>query len=182
MRVFLYAVPLVYLLYSWVIVFFIKSHTYEDLLRFYSKRWPTGFDAEWISACCYTREWDAGIREHSVLWMAGIAGFMVLYCLFSRRILLFIDGLLRDLRMGWRFLQRSFFALRGVQKVGLGVFFGGLLLYWGYLFFHYPLYPDETVSYVFFVRQGVFFTVMNYPVPHNHLFLNVCAGVLNKLP
>jgi hypothetical protein len=177
----LWAVPIVYLLYSLVIVIFVTHHSYADVLQFYSRTWPHAFDVEAISRDCFTDTWYGWINRHSG-WLIGIiAGVLGLYIAYSSSIHRLLSGLLNDTGRALRFLARAFTECSSRQRASLLLLFGALLGYWIYIYAHYPLYADEACAYVYFVRQGFFLTTICYPIPNNHIFFDIVCGWLDKL-
>ena len=195
----LWAVPLLYLGYSTAIILFITGSrivdnfggpytgerydgVYDGIRDYYRGHWPGAFDGETFFRTCFTPAWYTFIREHSVVLGAGILVLAVLYLVFTRRILRFFRGFLGEVGVGVRFLVRSFTGCSGNEKRVVLAFFGVLAGYWVILFFQAPMFLDETNTYLHFARQGFFFSIMNYPVPNNHILLSVVCSWLYKLP
>jgi hypothetical protein len=177
----LWAVPVVYLLYSLVILIFVTRHSYAGVLQFYSRTWPHAFDVEAISRDCFTESWYYWINRNSG-WLIGmIAGVLGFYFVYSRSISRQLSGLVSDTIRALRFLVRTFMECSPRQKVSLLLLFGALAGYWIYIYAHYPLYADEACAYVYFVRQGFFLTTICYPIPNNHIFFDIVCGWLDKL-
>ncbi|MCC2544830.1 hypothetical protein LJY25_00100 [Hymenobacter sp. BT175] len=58
---------------------------------------------------------------------------------------------------------------------------GLLLLVRGYYLAYYPLYGDEVVSYLSFVREGPVAALSYYPIPNNHILYSVLCWLFSQL-
>lgn len=185
MRIFLcvclWAIPIGYLVYSLVIIQFVADHSYEAILQFYSRNWPDAFDLESVSRNCFTQGWYGWIRGHNRVLTVLNSFVLTAYVLYSRAVMRFMRGLLQETGRVLHFLGKSFAGCNPGEKKALSVLFGGLLIYWVYTFVNSPMFLDEGCSYFNFVRQGVLFTIINYPVPNNHIFFNIICSVLYKI-
>jgi len=177
----LWAVPLVYLGYSLAIVVFVRGSSYDGLREYYSAHWPGAFDGETFFKTCFTEAWYDWITGHSMVLTVGLVAAMAGYLVFTRRVLRFFRDFLGEAGIGLRFLIRSFTGCPRGEKWVVSAFFAVLAGYWVILFFRAPMFLDETNSYLHFARQGFFFSVINYPVPNNHILLSVVCSWLYKL-
>lgn len=184
LRTFLYLliwiVPVVYLVYSLVIVWFVSGHDYAFLLQWYSRNRPDAFDVETIARDCMTGRWHDWIKTHRLVLLGLISAVLLLYLVFWRPIFSFISRLVDEIARIFRFLGDSFRACNRKERGWLFILFGGILAYRIYLLVAIPLEIDEVTSYVYFVRQGFWFTLINYPIPNNHILLNAICSLLNK--
>jgi hypothetical protein len=178
----LFIVPIFYLLFSLAILAVVGRTPYESILGWYSARRPDAFDAATLSAHCFTLRWYEWLRAYRLPVMAGIAGILTLYLLYSRRVWRCLQGLEEDMGRIGRFMIRTFSESGSRQKGLLLALFAGILTYRLYFFFAFPLHPDEACSYLFFARQGFFVAATSYPLPNNHIFFNIICSVLSKLP
>jgi len=178
----LWCVPLVYLVYSLLIISFVSAHTYEYLQEYYKRNWPDAFDLETVVRYCFTQDWYTTLRGHAVSLSAGIWLVIGVYVLFSGSVIRFLSGFCREAGRGFGFIVNTIRGLSGVEKRWVSGLFGALLLYWGYIFFNSQLWLDEACSYLHFARQGFFFTIMSYPVPNNHILFNAICSWLAKIP
>jgi hypothetical protein len=178
----LWSVPLVYLLYSLIILKFVSQHSYSELLLWYGRSWPGSFDLGKMGRDCFTEDWYNRLKTNSEWLTALIVAIMVVYGICSRAVWKFLFALLHDIAFTARFLARSFTDCRGGQKVALLSLFGAIMAYWIYIFAHSPFFGDEATSYVYFARHGFLLTVISYPIPNNHILLNVLCGWLHKIP
>ncbi len=177
----LWAIPVIYLVYSLVIIQFVIHHSYDAILQFYSRNWPESFDAGWISRYCFTQGWYEGILKFNQVLTGSISCVLVIYVWYSRAIVRFLRGLLRETGRILRFLVKGFTGCSPGEKMALSGLFGTLIVYWVYTFINSPMFMDECCTYLNFVRYGFFFTIISYPAPNNHIFFNVICTVLNKV-
>ena len=178
----LWAVPLLYLAYSLWIIFFVTGHSYEALQEYYARNWPDAFDVGTVSKTCLTPAWYGFLATHKGLLVGSLSIVGLGYLAFSRSVLRFLRAGLSELAQGFRWLGETFRKCSTPERAGLLGLFGVLGLYWTYLFVNSPLFLDETCSFFHFAKQGFFFTIASYPVPNNHILLNVIAAWLYKLP
>lgn len=178
----LWAVPLLYLVYSLWIIFFVTGHSYEALREYYVRNWPDAFDADKISQTCFTPAWYDWIGAHKGLLIGGISVVGAGYLGFSRSVLRFLRGGLTEIGQGFQWMVETFRGCSRAEKGWLLGFFGVLALYWIYLFVNSPMFLDETCSFFHFAKQGFFFTIASYPAPNNHVLLNIICSWLYKLP
>ncbi|RAK70110.1 hypothetical protein [Hymenobacter edaphi] len=59
--------------------------------------------------------------------------------------------------------------LRPAERRTARLLFGALLLVRAYYVLRYPLYGDELVTYLSFVREGALAAISFYPIPNNHV-------------
>lgn len=86
------------------------------------------------------------------------------------------------LRREWRMappLLAPWRQLRPAERRTAGLLLGLLLLVRGYYLLHYPLYGDEVVTYLSFVREGALAAVSFYPIPNNHIGYSLLSWLLS---
>jgi len=175
-------IPLVYLVYSLWILRFASGHTYSYLQDFYRRSFPGAFDVETISRYFFTPGWHAWLQGHSAILTGGMWLIIAGYAVLGPRIVRFLAGFLVETAKGFVFAGKVFRELNFRQRVLLSGLFGVMFLYWGYLFASSSgMWLDEACSYLHFVRQGVLFTMMSYPVPNNHILYNVICALPARL-
>jgi hypothetical protein len=74
----------------------------------------------------------------------------------------------------WRALEP------GERRTALGLL-GALLLVRGYYLVRFPLYGDELVTYLSFVREGAVAATSFYPIPNNHILYSVVCWLFSLL-
>ncbi|HLX93311.1 MAG TPA: hypothetical protein VKR32_16615 [Puia sp.] len=79
-------------------------------------------------------------------------------------------------------MKRSIHESTPKQKLAVLLLFSAIVCYRTFLFLSYPLLPDETCSYLYFVRQGFIATICSYPLPNNHVLYNLGCIILAKCP
>jgi len=174
-------IPVVYLLLSFSIVFFIQHHSYDYILTYYTQHWPTAFDVTVFARLCLTPAWYGWVHAHALVLEVGIAILLVVYGLLMRKMRKGAQLLLGDVRQVFVFMRQTFVELNSREKwmlLGLFVLIGCYRLYF---FCQFPMHPDETASYLFFARQGALMASVNYVTTNNHVLLNVVCSFLAKL-
>ena len=88
------------------------------------------------------------------------------------------------LRHDWRAappLLAPWRRLTTAERRTAGLLFGLLLLVRGYYLLRYPLYGDELVTYLSFVREGGLAASSFYPIPNNHVAYSLLGWLLSLI-
>lgn len=91
---------------------------------------------------------------------------------------------LAALRREWRTapsLLAPWRRLPPAERRTAGLLLAGLLLARAYFVLHYPLYGDEVVTYLSFVREGPLSAVSFYPIPNNHIGYSVLCWLASLI-
>lgn len=91
------------------------------------------------------------------------------------RCIVFPVTLFMDNHAWWRNLNRF-------ARSGLAVMFLVHSLFLLSFLFGLPIHYDESYTYDNFIRQGLIQTATFYPLPNNHIFYNLVAGLFTHLP
>jgi hypothetical protein len=174
-------IPVIYLLLSWVIVFFIQHHSYEYLLAYYAKHWPTAFDVTVFAERCLTPAWYTWIVANALWLEVVIAVAVAIYCLLLKVIRNGVQLLFDDVLWVTGFVKKVLLGLTVGEKWLLLALFIVIGCYRFYFFVKFPMHPDEAASYLFFTRQGPLMAAVNYVTTNNHIFLNIVCSLLAKL-
>ncbi|MCC3159028.1 hypothetical protein LJ737_17425 [Hymenobacter sp. 15J16-1T3B] len=125
----------------------------------------------------------AGYGRAKLAWLALTAGSAALLLWqWRRRGRLWRE--LRGLRREWRSappLLAPWRQLRPAERRTAGGLLGLLLLVRGYYLLRYPLYGDEVVTYLSFVREGGLAASSFYPIPNNHVGYSVLGWLFSLL-
>ncbi|GAB3832970.1 hypothetical protein [Hymenobacter jeollabukensis] len=113
----------------------------------------------------------AGYAQAKLAWLGlTLLGSTVLLWQWRRRGRLYRE--LAALHREWRAappLLAPWRRLRPAERRTALLLFGALLLVRSYYLLRYPLYGDEVVTYLSFVRAGGLAAVSFYPIPNNHI-------------
>ncbi len=177
----LFIIPILYFLYSLALVFFISTNDRDYILKWYSIHWPNAFDKETIGQDCFTLQWYDFIQAHHLLLIIFILVGLLVYLLFSKKILIFFNELLNEIRRIILFMIKTFVDCTRKEKIFVLILFSCIFIYRIYFFVSYPLLPDELCSYLYFAKQGILITAISYPFPNNHVLYNLACAVLSHL-
>ena len=178
----LFCIPVVYLVYSFVIVLLIGKYDYAAIMRWYTTNWPDAFDTDTVAGSCFTPQWYAGVRGHAMAWEGAILALLAFYLWNGRRVWSFLKGLLQETWRGLGAMAAVYAGSTRREKGILWALLGVILAYRLYFLLRFPLHTDEVCSYIYFVRQGLFITTTGYPLPNNHVLYNLTCLLLSKLP
>jgi len=178
--VFLFLVPVAFIVLGCVMVRFIGQNSYPAVLKWYAKWQPEGYDVHVIGARCFTPRVFGIVSGYQ--WV--ITGVLILggiwYCLFGRRVWAFLQQLMEEGGAVIGGMAKVFRRMNGRQRTAALLLFMAIGVYRVYFYLVFPMYPDEVFSYLFFARQGVLVTLTNYILPNNHIALNLIGAVLDK--
>jgi len=177
-----FLIPLVYMLLSLGLFYFLSGSNYDSIIGGYERTFPGAFDSRVIASHCFTPAWYAWLREHRVGGMAVLIALPLLYLAFGRRVGLFVRRLTEEIRKGLALLGSGLRGGSPVKRTGFLLLMAGVLAYRLYFYFSYPLHPDELCSYLYFVRPGPFISITSYPLPNNHVLFNLFCSLINLLP
>ena len=178
----LYLLPVVYLLFSLLLLYLIRTFADAPISYSYSGRQSGDFDVTRFSTPWYTPEWYALVKAWAVEAGVGLSAVLVTYVFFSRRVWRFCERCVFEVSAAIRVMRAVFWRLGRREKTLLLGLFGVILVYRVYFFLTFPLHTDELASYLFFVRPGAWVTVTSYPIPNNHVLFNLCCWVIARIP
>ncbi len=147
-------VPVIYLLLSWAIVLFFQQHSYEYLLAYYKKNWPTAFDVTVFVQRCLTPAWYNWVVGNAFWLHVAIGAALVVYFLLLKAIRNVVRQLFDDIVWVTGFVKGVLLGLTVREKwlfIGLFVLIGCYRLYF---FVQFPMHPDEVASYLFLYPAG----------------------------
>jgi len=178
----LFLLPVVYLLFSILIICFVNSHDYAFLLGWYSRRWPQAFDADSIASVCFTPVWYRFLVGHALGGEFLLVSLLVLYGCCCRPVWRFCRGLLSVSKRGVELMWHTYQRCSSREKMVLALLFAVILFYRCYFFAVFPLHTDELCSYLFFSRPGPLIAATSYPIPNNHVFFNLVCSFISGIP
>lgn len=177
----LICVPVLYLALSWSIVFFYQHHSYNYLLAYYKRNWPTAFEVTVFAERCLTPAWYSWVVSNALWLQIAIALALMIYFLLLKAIRNGVLQLFDDIVWVAGFIKKVLLGLTVREKWLLMGLFVCIGCYRMWFFFKFPLHPDEAASYLFFTRQGPLMAAVNYVTTNNHIFLNVVCSFLARL-
>jgi hypothetical protein len=140
-------------------------------------------------------EYEKLIASEWLLWTYKISKFIVLILFLLLAAVLYdcwYGGQSRFARILNRWIRRVADVVCGnilyVRQLDsrtkncLAIIFGLQLLFLIYFILAIPFHYDESWSYIYFSGRGFLDTATFYPLPNNHIFYNLVAGVFDKLP
>jgi hypothetical protein len=177
----LFIIPVIYLLFSAEMVRFISVNSRDHILNWYSTHYPNALDKEIIGQICFTPQWQQWVTAHSSMLIILILLSLSGYILFAKKMWRFFNGLFNEIKKVIFFMIRTFAACSFKEKIFLLILFGCIIIYRIYFFISYPPLNDETYSYLYFAKPGIFIAATNYPTTNNHVFFNLVCAVINHL-
>src|ERR1700759_3791301 len=123
---FVYAVPIVWLGLSFVVLSFIGRNSYPALMQWYVTRWPTAFDPVRFGTVCFTPARYAWLTGHLNLLMAGIVVALGVYLLISRRVFTMLSVSLTAAGEVLSRMKESYSGCTPREKGWLVVLFGAI--------------------------------------------------------
>ncbi len=154
--------PLLWLLLSAAVLYFIVTHSYQDILDWYSQHWPDGYPVSRVSGDSFTLAWYQKIQACWPLIAIGLLLITGSYAWQARRIWSGLALLMRELGRIFRKMRQVYREMTRKYKVVFWGLFGVIAVYRIYFYLAFPLIPDEICSYLFFSRQGWLMTTTNY--------------------
>ncbi len=179
---FLFMIPLAYLLCSIMMLWLISTHSWNNILDWYSEHWPNAVDRETIAQKCFTPAWYQWITAHHLLLMVLVSFVLLVYIFYAKKIWTFFTALLQEIKRSLRFMVRTFTDCGFRERIFILILFGCIIGYRVYFFLSYPPLNDESFSYLYFARQGFFLSAVSYPTTNNHVLYNLVCSLINRLP
>src|SRR5579864_3248526 len=125
----LFLLPVVYLLLSLILLFFIHQRDYPLLLRWYRNSFPEAFDGDAVAAACFTPAWYGWVRSWSLVLGLTLLIVLAVYLLFGRRVWRFCRTFLSEAGGVMRMMREVFRNCSGRERAVLFGLFGLILLY-----------------------------------------------------
>ena len=177
---FLFLTPFWFLSLSILIIWFVRSNSYGEIQNWFRLRWPDAYDPSVFFSQNFTLQQHELLNRYSTLLFIFLAAIFLLLGWFRKYVWNFFASLYDDILSIFDLFRKTFINLSRQQKLIFGFLALSIVCYRIYFFLEFTMHTDETASYLFFTRQGVLHSSINYVSTNNHVFFNVLASMINS--